>query len=49
MISALLLATAIAVDTPTVRVEIDSSKHQVTVVVGPFVMPAMPDCAVPSQ
>ena len=43
MISALLLATAIAVDTPTVRVEIDSSKHQVTVVLGPFVMPAMPE------
>lgn len=43
MLSALLLIAAVAIDTPTVKVEIDSSKHQVTVVVGPFVMPAMPE------
>jgi hypothetical protein len=43
MLSALLLVATIAVDTPTVRVEIDSAHHQVTVVAGPFLMPAMPE------
>jgi hypothetical protein len=45
MVHAFLLFAAVAIDTPTVRVEIDSSKHQMTVVVGPFVMPAMPEMA----
>lgn len=45
MLVELLLATAVAADTPAVRIEVDSARHRVTVVAGPFVMPAMPEMA----